>query len=134
MKAVTWHGSEAHGVSMNHWVDMRKEKMLSATDRGHVLRQAIHSYRKGGTVSKPGVYGGFLDKIPIGSALGKALRIRRRQTHIHKCLPRLLDYILKDEIDPTFLITRRMPVEKAADIYQILQNKEGDCIKVVLSP
>jgi threonine dehydrogenase-like Zn-dependent dehydrogenase len=127
-------GSEAHGVSMDHWVDMVKEKMLLATDRGHVLRQAIYSCRKGGTVSVPGVYGGFLDKIPIGSAFGKALQIRLGQTHVHKYLPRLLDFILKDEIDPTFLITHRMPLDKAADMYRIFQDKEDDCIKVVLSP
>jgi threonine dehydrogenase-like Zn-dependent dehydrogenase len=127
-------GTDAHGASLDHWYDIVKEKLMLETDRGHVLRQAIHSCRKGGVVSIPGVYGGFLDKVPIGAAFGKALQFRMGQTHVHRYLPKLLDYILENEIDPTYLITHRMPLEKAPEMYHIFQEKEDECVKVVLKP
>jgi len=127
-------GTDAHGVSLDHWYDILKEKLMLETDRGHVLRQAIHSCRKGGVVSIPGVYGGFLDKVPVGAAFGKALRFRMGQTHVHRYLPKLRDYILENEIDPTFLITHRMPLAQAPEMYHIFQEKEDECVKVVLKP
>lgn len=127
-------GSEAHGTSLDAWYDLAKEKVMLATDRGHVLRQIIHSCRKGGTVSIPGVYGGFLDKVPIGAAFGKGLQLRMGQTHVHRYMPKLLEYIREGEIDPSFLITHRRPLVEAPEMYRIFKEKEDECIKVVLKP
>ena len=98
---------EAHGTTLDAWYDLAAEKLMLETDRGHVLRQVIHSCRKGGTISIPGVYGGFLDKVPIGAAFGKGLQLRMGQTHVHRYLPRLLEFIREGELDPSFLITHR---------------------------
>lgn len=127
-------GTEAHGAKLDAWYDLAKEKLMLATDRGHVLRQVIHSCRKGGTVSIPGVYGGFLDKVPIGAVFGKGLRLRMGQTHVHRYLPKLLGYIREGQIDPSFVITHRMPLDRAAEMYRVFQEKEDECIKVVLTP
>ncbi|QDT78493.1 Formaldehyde dismutase [Gimesia maris] len=125
-------GSEAHGTSLDAWYDLAAEKLMLETDRGHVLRQVIHSCRKGGTISIPGVYGGFLDKVPIGAAFGKGLQLRMGQTHVHRYLPRLLEFIREGELDPSFLITHRSSLEQAADMYRIFEQKQDECIKVVL--
>lgn len=127
-------GSEAHGTSLDHWYDLVKNKVFAETDRGHVLRQVIHSCRKGGTVSLPGVYGGFLDKFPIGAAFGKGLQLRMGQTHVHRYLPKLLQYILDGEIDPTYLITHRGSLATAPEMYRTFRDKEDECVKVVLDP
>ncbi|MEZ6090390.1 MAG: zinc-dependent alcohol dehydrogenase [Pirellulaceae bacterium] len=127
-------GSEAHGASLDHWYDLVKNKLMLETDRGHVLRQVIHSCRKGGTISLPGVYGGFLDKFPIGAAFGKGLQLRMGQTHVHRYLPKLLEYIQNGEIDPTYLITHRGSLEDGPKLYQMFKDKEDDCVKCVLDP
>ena len=108
--------------------------MRMATDRPNVLRQAIQACRKGGTVSIPGVYGGFLDKIPFGAAFAKGLTFKMGQTHVQKYLPRLMDHIQKGDIDPSFVITHRMKLDEAPMGYDIFKKKEDDCIKVVLKP
>ena len=88
-----------------------------ATDRPHALRQAIHACRKGGTVSIPGVYGGFLDKFPIGAAFAKGLTLKMGQTHVQRYLRPLLERIERGEIDPSFVIThRRQPRRRARDV------------------
>ena len=104
------------------------------SDRPHVLREAIMACRKGGTVSVPGVYGGFLDKIPFGAAHAKHLTFKMGQTYVHKYLPRLMDHIVNGRIDPTFLISHRLPLEKAPDAYAIFKEKQDNCTKVVLKP
>lgn len=126
-------GSEAHGTSLDHWYDLVANKLMLETDRGHVLRQVIHSCRKGGTVSLPGVYGGFLDKVPIGAAFGKGLQFRMGQTHVHRYLPKLLSYIQDGEIDPSYLITHRMNLDDVPEMYRTFQEKQDECVKVVLT-
>ncbi len=127
-------GSEAHGMTLDAWYDLAKEKMMLSTDRGHVARQVIHSCRKGGTVSIPGVYGAFLDKFPLGVSFAKGLELKMGQTHVHRYLPKLLEYIREGELDPSYLITHRMPLERAPEMYRTFMEKEDDCIKVVLKP
>ncbi|HET7004886.1 MAG TPA: hypothetical protein VFK65_05295, partial [Candidatus Binatia bacterium] len=97
-------------------------------------RQAITYCRKGGTVSVPGVYGGFIDKFPMGAVVNKALTIKSGQTHMHRYMAPLLDRIVKGEIDPSYIITHRLPLEEAPHGYEIFRNKEQGCIKVVLKP
>jgi threonine dehydrogenase-like Zn-dependent dehydrogenase len=127
-------GLEGHGGHIDDWHDRAKTPMMPATDRMSALRQAIHCCRKGGTVSIPGVYGGFLDKMPMGAAFGKGLTMKMGQTHVHRYLPRLMDYIGSGQIDPSFVITHRAPLEDAPALYETFRNKEDGCIKVVLHP
>ena len=130
-------GLEAHGIAPDAIYDRVKQKMLMTTDRAHVLRQAIYACRKGGTVSIPGVYGGFPDKLPIGSAFSKALQMNMGQTHVHRYLRPLLERIQgngKPGFDPTFIITHRMTLEEAPQAYEMFNNKDQNCVKVVLTP
>lgn len=128
-------GLEAHaGGTLDGIVDRVKTATMLATDRPHVLRQAIMSCRKGGTISIPGVYVGFADKVPFGAAMNKGLTFKMGQTHIQKYMPPLFDLIEKGEIDPSFIITHEMSLDDAPHGYDIFNNKEDNCIKIVLKP
>lgn len=127
-------GLEAHGTGPGAVYDKVKESMGMVTDRINVLRQAIQTCRKGGTVSIPGVYGGFLDKLNIGAAFGKGLTFKMGQTHVHKYLPLLMGKIAGGEVDPTFLITHRGGLDIAVDAYKTFSKRENGCIKVVMDP
>jgi len=127
-------GLEAHGTGLDAWYDLAKTSMYMATDRTHALRQAINCCRKGGTVSIPGVYGGLLDKFPLGAAFAKALTLKMGQTHMHKYMPGLLERIERGEIDPSFIITHRVTLEDAPEMYRVFRDKQDDCIKVVMKP
>jgi threonine dehydrogenase-like Zn-dependent dehydrogenase len=107
---------------------------MMATDRLSALLQAIHACRKGGTVSVPGVYGGFLDKMPFGAAFGKGLTLKMGQTHVHRYLPLLMDRIQKGEIDPSYVITHRVRLDDAPGAYMTFRDKQDGCIKVVMRP
>jgi threonine dehydrogenase-like Zn-dependent dehydrogenase len=107
--------------------------MKLETDRPHALRQAIQACRKGGTISVPGVYGGVVDKFPLGVAFAKGLTFRMGQTNVHKYLKPLLERVEKGEIDPSFVITHRMSLEQGAEGYSTFDGQDG-CIKVVLRP
>jgi threonine dehydrogenase-like Zn-dependent dehydrogenase len=106
----------------------------TATDRTHAVRQAIVACRKGGTVSIPGVYGGLLDKFPLGMAFAKGLTSKMGQTHVQRYMKPLLERIRKGEIDPTFVITHRMRLDDAADGYAQFKQHQDECIKIVLKP
>ena len=128
-------GMEAHGYrTIEHVYDKIKTNLFMETERPHALRQAILCCRKGGTVSIPGVYGGFADKIPLGALMNKGLTIKTGQTHVHKYMPKLLDFIRQGKIDPSFVVTHRMPLSEAAHAYDIFRAKQEGCIKVVLDP
>ncbi len=127
-------GLEAHGMGLEGFYDKVKQSVRLETDRPNVFRQAIVACRKGGTVSLAGVYGGFLDKIPMGAAFNKGLTFKMGQTHVHKYLRPLLNRIQAGEIDPSFIITHHLPLEAAPHGYDIFKNKKEECIKVVLKP
>jgi threonine dehydrogenase-like Zn-dependent dehydrogenase len=127
-------GLEAHGTTLDAWYDRAKTSMFLATDRPHALRQAISACRKGGTVSIPGVYGGWLDKFPLGAAFAKGLTLKMGQTHMHKYMPLLLERIERGEIDPSFVITHRIGLEDAPAMYRTFRDKDDSCIKVVMKP
>lgn len=122
-------GGKVDGV-----LDAIKTATFLATDRVHVLRQAILSCRKGGTISMPGVYVGAADKLPLGAFMNKGLTLKTGQTHTHRYMPMLFDLIEKGEIDPSFIITHRMRLEDAPHGYDIFKNKKDNCIKIVLKP
>ncbi|MBV9654921.1 MAG: glutathione-dependent formaldehyde dehydrogenase [Acetobacteraceae bacterium] len=115
-------------------VDRVKVATFMGTDRPHVLRQAIHCCRNFGTVSIVGVYGGFVDKIPMGSAINRGLTFRMAQTPVQHYLPILMERIQKGEIDPSFVITHRAPLSDGPALYKTFRDKKDGCIKVVLKP
>jgi threonine dehydrogenase-like Zn-dependent dehydrogenase len=121
-------------ASLDSIYDRVKVAAYLGTDRPHVLRQAIHCCRNFGTVSVVGVSGGFLDKIPFGSAINRGLTFRMAQTPVQHYLPRLLSLIEEDKIDPSFVITHRAGLEEGPDLYKKFRDKEDGCIKVVLKP
>jgi threonine dehydrogenase-like Zn-dependent dehydrogenase len=127
-------GLEAHGASVDAIMDRVKVAALQETDRPSVLREAIIACRKGGTVSIPGVYGGFGDKIPLGAMMNKGLTIKTGQTHVHRYLRPLMSRIENGEIDPSFVITHRMSLDDAPHGYEIFKKKQDGCIKIVLKP
>lgn len=127
-------GLEAHGYGLSGWYDRVKTALYMETDRAGVLREALMACRKGGTVSIPGVYGGFIDKVPFGAAFAKGLTLKMGQTHVHRYLKTLLDYIEKEAIDPTFLITHRLGLDDAPQAYRTFRDKQDECIKVVMKP
>ncbi len=127
-------GLEAHGKGLVGFYDKAKQEVRLQTDRPYALREAILGCRKGGTVSIPGVYGGFVDKVPMGAVMNKGLTIRTGQTHVHRYLRPLLERIERGEIDPSFIITHRVPLDEAPRMYKTFRDKEEGCIKVVMTP
>jgi threonine dehydrogenase-like Zn-dependent dehydrogenase len=127
-------GMEAHGYGLDSVYDYAKQFVRLETDRPTALRQAIVACRKGGTVSIPGVYGGFIDKFPIGAAFSKGLTLKMGQTNVHTYLQPLLERIERGEIDPSGIITHRMSLNDAPRGYEVFKQKQEDCMKVVLKP
>jgi len=125
-------GMEAHGHGPMWIYDRTRQALKMESDRPIALRQAIRACRSGGVVSVIGVYGGFIDKFPMGTVMNRSLTIRSGQCHVHKYMHPLLEHIQKGEIDPTFIITHRMELEDVADGYDIFLNKTEECMKVVL--
>jgi threonine dehydrogenase-like Zn-dependent dehydrogenase len=115
-------------------LDRAKVATFMGTDRPHVLRQAMHCCRNFGTVSIVGVYGGFVDKIPMGSAINRGLTLRMAQTPVQGYLPRLLGLVENKAIDPSFIITHRAPLEDGPELYKTFRDKKDGCVKVVLKP
>ena len=114
--------------------DRLKQALRLQTDRPTVLRQAILACRNGGTLSIPGVYGGFLDKVPFGSIVNKALTVRSGQTHVQRYLKPLLQLVEEKKIDPSFVITHRCGLEDGPKMYDTFKAKKDGCIKVVMHP
>lgn len=127
-------GLEAHAAGIVGVYDRVKQAAMMETGRPHALRDAMLACRKGGTVSVPGVYGGFVDKLPLGAVMNKALTIKSGQTHVQRYMGPLLERIEKHEIDPSFVITHRVRLEDAPEAYETFRNKEDECIKVVMTP
>ncbi len=127
-------GLESHGHSVDALYDRAKAMVGLTSDRFHALREAIYACRKGGTVSIPGVYGGLLDKFPLGSAFAKGLTFKMGQTHVQRYLQPLLERIERDEIDPSFVITHRLKLDDAAEGYKTFYKQQDTCMKVVLKP
>jgi threonine dehydrogenase-like Zn-dependent dehydrogenase len=127
-------GMEAHGHGIQYGYDRAKQAMMLETDRPIALREAMLSVRNGGTLSVPGVYGGFVDKIPFGSIMNRSITIKTGQTHVHRYLGPLLERVQKGEIDPSFVITHQLSLDEAPEGYEIFKNKQDECIKIVLKP
>ena len=127
-------GMEAHSPGIEYAYDRAKQAMMLETGRPIALRQAMLACRNGGTVSIPGVYGGFIDKLPFGSVMNRSITIRTGQTHVQRYLRPLLDRIANGEIDPSFVVSHRLKLDDARQAYDMFLKKQDDCIKVVMKP
>jgi len=128
-------GMEAHhGMGLIHAYDRVKQATRMETERPHALRQAITCCRSGGIVSVIGAYGGMMDKFPIGTVMNRSLTIKSGQCHVHRYMPRLLEHIEAGRLDPTFIVTHRLPLDQAPTGYETFKHKEDECVKVVMSP
>jgi threonine dehydrogenase-like Zn-dependent dehydrogenase len=135
-KCIDATGLEAH-VTMSQpdtLLDRAKQMFMLESDRPHVLREIIYVCRPGGIISIPGVYSGFADKIPMGQLMNKGLTIRTGQTHVNRWTEDLVRCIEDGQIDPSFVITHTMPIEKGPEMYKVFRDKQDSCIKVVLKP
>ena len=127
-------GMEAHDHGVMYMMDRAKQMAKLEMDRPNVLRQAIRACRKGGTVSVPGVYAGFVDNIPMGAFMNKGLTMKSGQTHMMRYMKLLLEKVEKGEFDPSFVISHRVPITRAPEMYKIFRDKKENCTKVVLDP
>jgi threonine dehydrogenase-like Zn-dependent dehydrogenase len=127
-------GMEAAGHGVLFAMDRAKQISRIQMDRPIVLRQAIMACKKGGTVSVPGVYAGFIDKVPMGAFMNKGLTMKTGQTHMMRYMQPLLERIQAGEIDPSFVISHTLPLEKAPEAYRMFRDKRDRCTKVVLKP
>ena len=135
-KCIDCVGMEAH-VSTKHLdsvYDRAKQAVMLESDRPHVLREMIYVCRPAGVLSVPGVYGGLVDKIPFGAMMNKGLTLRTGQTHVNRWIPELLEKIQEGELDPSFVITHTVPLERGPEMYKVFRDKEDGCIKTVLKP
>jgi threonine dehydrogenase-like Zn-dependent dehydrogenase len=134
-KCIDAVGMESHvGRSLDAVVDRVKQAVMLETDRPHVLREMIYVCRPGGILSIPGVYGGLIDKIPFGASMNKGLSWRMGQTHVNRWTDDLLRRIAEGLIDPSFVITHTVPLERGPEMYKTFRDKADGCIKVVLKP
>ncbi|HST62595.1 MAG TPA: zinc-dependent alcohol dehydrogenase [Longimicrobium sp.] len=128
-------GAEAHATAtLDSMYDKAKTMLMQETDRPHVFREAIMCCRPGGTISMPGVYLGVVDKVPLGAFMNKALTLKTGQTHVPRYHDELLRRVESGEIDPSFVITHTVPIDKGPEMYKTFRDKEDGCIKVVLKP
>jgi threonine dehydrogenase-like Zn-dependent dehydrogenase len=127
-------GLEAHGAFADNIWDQIKVSTLLGIDRGHVIRQVILATRKGGRISMPGVYGGVLDKFPLGALMQKGLTLRTGQTHVQRYLRPLYTAIAEGKIDSTFLISHRLPLDQGPEGYRKFHDEQDTCTKIVLKP
>jgi threonine dehydrogenase-like Zn-dependent dehydrogenase len=134
-KCIDAVGMEAHVTStLDSVYDRVKQAMMAETDRPHVLREMMYVCRPAGTLSIPGVYGGLIDKIPFGAAMNKGLTFRMGQTHVNRWTDDLLRRIEEGQIDPSFVITHTVKLERGPEMYKTFRDKQDGCIKVVLRP
>ncbi len=127
-------GMEADGPGPDDLYDRAKQAMRMQLERVHVVREAIMACSKGGTVSVVGVYVGFVDKVPLGAAMNKGLTLRMAQQHGQRYAPRLLEHVQRGDVDPSLVVTHRLPLEEAQEAYRLFKEKAEGCVRVVLRP
>jgi threonine dehydrogenase-like Zn-dependent dehydrogenase len=127
-------GMEAHAPGPMYVYDRAKQAVMAESDRPHVLREMAYVCRPAGTLSVPGVYGGLIDKFPMGMVMNKGLTIRTAQTHVRRWTDDLLRRIEEGQIDPSFVITHKVPLDQGPEMYKTFRDKQDGCIKVVLQP
>ena len=127
-------GMEAHGTGPQYWYDQVKQQLRLQTDRPTALREAIYACRKGGSVFDLGVFGGLVDKFPLGAIMNKGLTFRGAQQHGHRYIPMILDRIAAGDISTEHLATHVLPLSQGPEGYQMFKNKEDGCVRAVFQP
>lgn len=127
-------GLEAHGMGLEGFYDGVKQSIRLETDRPHVLRQMMLACGKGGTLSIMGVYGGFVDKLPLGAAFNKGLTFRMGQMFGQKYIPMLLERVANGHVDPSRVFTHQLPLTETKQGFELFKHKQDSCIKVLLRP
>jgi threonine dehydrogenase-like Zn-dependent dehydrogenase len=128
-------GMEAHGHgSWDAVADRALAGIGVGTDRIHALRECLRNVRAGGTVSISGVYGGFLNMLPLGAAFQKGVTIKMGQCNVLNYMDKLMREIEEGRIDPSFVITHKCSLDDAPKMYETFKKKEDGCIKVVMKP
>jgi threonine dehydrogenase-like Zn-dependent dehydrogenase len=127
-------GMEAHAPGLQYGYDRAKQALMLETGRPIALRQAMMACRNGGVLSIAGVYGGFVDKVPMGSLMNRSITVKTGQAHVHRYMKPLMQRIERGEIDPSFVVTHRMKLSDAPEAYDMFVHKGDECIKVVLKP
>ena len=134
-KCIDAVGLEAHATgSIDAMYDRAKQAMMMETDRPHVLREMIYVCRPAGVLSVPGVYGGLVDKVPFGAMMNKGLTLRTGQTHVNRWTDDLLKRIEEGQIDPSFVITHKVGLDRGPEMYKTFRDKQDGCIKVFITP
>jgi threonine dehydrogenase-like Zn-dependent dehydrogenase len=131
-KCIDAVGLEAHGPAPIYAYDRTKQALMLESDRPIALREAVLACRSGGIVSVIGVYGGFIDKFPMGALMNRSIGIRTGQCHVQRYMKPLLERIQRGEIDPSFVITHTLPLDQAPQGYDMFLHKLDNCEKVVL--
>ncbi|NJO02406.1 MAG: zinc-binding dehydrogenase, partial [Bacteroidia bacterium] len=127
-------GMEADSSGWDYYYDRIKQTVRIQTDRPNVLKETIIACRRGGTISIVGVYGGLIDKFPMGAAMNKALTLRMGQMHAQRYIPQLLEYIQEEKIDPSYMLTHKMSLEQGIQGYDMFKHKHDSCMRVVFTP
>jgi len=128
-------GMEAHGTGSWDAVADRALALTGlGTDRIHALRDCLRNVRAGGTVSISGVYGGFLNMLPLGAAFQKGVTIKMGQCNVLNYMDKLMRFIEEGKIDPSFVITHRCKLDDGPKMYDTFKDKKDGCIKVVMKP
>ncbi|MCJ2106411.1 glutathione-dependent formaldehyde dehydrogenase [Methylobacterium sp. E-041] len=134
-KCIDAVGMEAHSPrALEQAYDRLKQAVMLESDRASVLREMIYVCRPAGILSIPGVYGGLVDKMPMGALMNKGLTVRTGQTHVNRWTDDLVKRIADGQIDPSFVITHRAGLEQGPEMYKTFRDKKDNCIKVVLRP
>jgi threonine dehydrogenase-like Zn-dependent dehydrogenase len=127
-------GMEAHDTGAQYLYDQAKQQLRMHTDRPTAVREAIYACRKGGSVFVLGVFGGVVDKFPLGAMMNKGLTVRGAQQHGQRYIPMLLDRMARGEITTDHLATHVMPLDRAPEGYDLFKDKKDGCVRAVFRP
>jgi threonine dehydrogenase-like Zn-dependent dehydrogenase len=127
-------GMEAHSDRVDFAYDQIKQQLRLQTDRPTAVREAIFAARKGGSIFVLGVFGGFVDKFPLGPIMNKGLTLRSAQQHGHRYIPMLLERMARDELTTEHLATHVMPLDDAVKGYAMFKEKTDGCVRAVFRP
>ena len=127
-------GMDAHSATWSYAYGKLKQSFRSDPGSSFVLDAAIKACRKGGTVSIVGLYQGCVDKFPVGAAISKGLTIRTGLTQAQRYVPTLLDHVKTGRVDPSYLLTHKLPLDRGPEGYQIFKKRRDECLRVVLDP
>jgi threonine dehydrogenase-like Zn-dependent dehydrogenase len=125
---------EAHSTGPAYLYDQVKHQLRLQTDRPTAVREAIYACRKGGSLFVLGVFGGFVDKFPLGAIMNKGMTVRGAQQHGQRYIPKILQHIADGELDTEHLATHVMPLDQGPKGYRMFKDKTDGCVRAVFQP